>query len=52
MDGRNKDEAREKVPVTIKKAEREMARDLPEYDGGYDAWRRDTQLPRRWSVQA
>ena len=54
MNGEYKNEAREKVPVTPKRdeREREMERDLPQYDGGYDSWRRATELPRRWRVQA
>ena len=50
MNGWNYDEVREKVPVTPEPKEREEVRELPQYEGGYDAWRRTTELPRRWRV--
>jgi hypothetical protein len=52
MDGWNKTEEREKVPVTPRREQRgrEAEHDLPEYDGGFDTWRRATETPRRWCV--
>ena len=52
MNGWNETEEREKVLVTPRRVEREeeMERDLPQYDGGYDTWRRAVEPPRRWCV--
>jgi len=52
MNGREKTKEREKVPVTPRREEREQEKehDLPQYDDGFDTWRRDTELPRRWGV--
>lgn len=52
MNGRQTTEEREKVPVTPRRdeREREIERDLPQYEGGYDGWRRATEIPRRWAV--